>query len=64
MRIMGTVVEPINPEAWEWYYWVVDNGRCLIVGTWWQTETGGILMTPCPVPWSSNPVPLRGHILA
>jgi acetyl-CoA synthetase len=47
-RLLGTVGEPINPEAWEWYYHVVGNGRCPIVDTWWQTETGGILITPLP----------------
>jgi len=48
LRILGTVGEPINPEAWEWYYHVVGAGRCPIVDTWWQTETGGILITPLP----------------
>ena len=48
VRILGTVGEPINPEAWEWYYHVVGDGRCPIVDTWWQTETGGILITPLP----------------
>ena len=48
LRILGTVGEPINPEAWEWYYHVVGNGSCPIVDTWWQTETGGILITPLP----------------
>ena len=48
LRILGTVGEPINPEAWEWYYRVVGKGRCPIVDTWWQTETGGILITPLP----------------
>ncbi|MDX1571890.1 MAG: acetate--CoA ligase, partial [Xanthomonadales bacterium] len=46
LRILGSVGEPINPEAWEWYYNVVGDGRCPIVDTWWQTETGGILITP------------------
>jgi acetyl-CoA synthetase len=46
IRLLGTVGEPINPEAWEWYYRVVGDGRCPIVDTWWQTETGGILITP------------------
>jgi acetyl-CoA synthetase len=46
--MLGTVGEPINPEAWEWYYNVVGDGRCPIVDTWWQTETGGILITPLP----------------
>jgi len=48
LRILGSVGEPINPEAWEWYYHVVGNGNCPIVDTWWQTETGGILITPLP----------------
>ena len=48
LRILGSVGEPINPEAWEWYYHVVGAGRCPIVDTWWQTETGGILITPLP----------------
>jgi acetyl-CoA synthetase len=48
LRILGSVGEPINPEAWEWYYNVVGDGRCPIVDTWWQTETGGILITPLP----------------
>jgi acetyl-CoA synthetase len=48
LRILGSVGEPINPEAWEWYYHVVGNDRCPIMDTWWQTETGGILITPLP----------------
>ena len=48
LRVLGTVGEPINPEAWEWYYNVVGNGVCPIVDTWWQTETGGHMMTPLP----------------
>ena len=48
LRILGTVGEPINPEAWNWYHEVVGHGRCPIVDTWWQTETGGHLMTPLP----------------
>jgi len=48
LRILGSVGEPINPEAWEWYYHVVGQGRCPIMDTWWQTETGGILITPLP----------------
>lgn len=48
LRILGTVGEPINPEAWNWYHEVVGQGRCPIVDTWWQTETGGHLMTPLP----------------
>jgi acetyl-CoA synthetase len=48
LKLLGTVGEPINPEAWNWYYNVVGNGECPIVDTWWQTETGGILITPLP----------------
>ena len=48
LRLLGSVGEPINPEAWEWYHRVVGEGRCPIVDTWWQTETGGILITPLP----------------
>ncbi len=48
LRILGSVGEPINPGAWMWYYNVIGNGRCPIVDTWWQTETGGILITPLP----------------
>ncbi len=48
LRTLGTVGEPINPEAWEWYYHVVGNNQCPVVDTWWQTETGGILITPLP----------------
>ena len=48
LRLLGSVGEPINPEAWDWYYRVVGNSNCPIVDTWWQTETGGILITPLP----------------
>jgi acetyl-CoA synthetase len=48
LRLLGSVGEPINPEAWEWYYRVVGDSRCPIVDTWWQTETGGIMITPLP----------------
>ncbi|GAC1558152.1 MAG: acetate--CoA ligase [Myxococcales bacterium] len=48
LRLLGTVGEPINPEVWEWYHRVVGKGRCPIVDTWWQTETGGILISPLP----------------
>ena len=48
LRLLGSVGEPINPEAWDWYYNVVGDGRCPIVDTWWQTETGGIMITPLP----------------
>ena len=48
LRLLGTVGEPINPEAWKWYYEMVGDSRCPIVDTWWQTETGGIMITPLP----------------
>ena len=48
LRLLGSVGEPINPEAWEWYYHVVGEGNCPIVDTWWQTETGGIMISPLP----------------
>ncbi|VEA70006.1 Acetyl-coenzyme A synthetase [Serratia rubidaea] len=48
LRIMGSVGEPINPEAWEWYYEKIGNGQCPIMDTWWQTETGGFMITPLP----------------
>ncbi|MFC1910647.1 acetate--CoA ligase [Chloroflexota bacterium] len=48
LRILGSVGEPINPEAWMWYYNIIGKGKCPIVDTWWQTETGGILITPLP----------------
>lgn len=48
LRVMGSVGEPINPEAWEWYYRAIGDEKCPIVDTWWQTETGGILITPLP----------------
>ncbi len=48
LRLLGTVGEPINPDAWEWYWRVVGDGRCPLVDTWWQTETGGILISPIP----------------
>jgi acetyl-CoA synthetase len=48
LRLLGSVGEPINPEAWEWYYHVVGDDRCPVVDTWWQTETGGIMITPLP----------------
>ena len=55
LRLLGTVGEPINPEAWEWYYHVVGADRCPIVDTWWQTETGGIMITPLPGATSLKP---------
>ena len=48
LRVLGTVGEPINESAWEWYYQVVGKGQCAVVDTWWQTETGGVLITPLP----------------
>jgi len=55
LRVLGTVGEPINPEIWRWYYDVVGNGQCSIVDTWWQTETGGILITPLPGAIATKP---------
>ena len=64
LRVLGTVGEPINPEAWEWYWDVVGEGRCTIVDTWWQTETGGICISPIapitPVIGGSATLPLPG----
>mmetsp|Transcript_13996 Transcript_13996/g.23183 ORF Transcript_13996/g.23183 Transcript_13996/m.23183 type:complete len:709 (-) Transcript_13996:333-2459(-) len=56
LRLLGSVGEPINPEAWRWYHEVVGEGRCPIVDTWWQTETGGIMITPLPTEgWDQKP---------
>jgi acetyl-CoA synthetase len=55
LRLLGTVGEPINPRAWEWYHEVIGGGRCPIVDTWWQTETGGIMVTPLPGITSTKP---------
>ncbi|MCG8481016.1 MAG: acetate--CoA ligase, partial [Spirochaetales bacterium] len=55
LRILGTVGEPINPDTWEWYHRVVGEQRCAIVDTWWQTETGGIMITPLPGATSAKP---------
>lgn len=55
LRILGTVGEPINPEAWEWYYHKVGHGKCPIVDTWWQTETGGIMIAPLPGAIAAKP---------
>ena len=55
LRLLGSVGEPINPEAWMWYHKVVGEGRCPIVDTWWQTETGGILITPLPGATTTKP---------
>ncbi len=58
LRLLGSVGEPINPAAWDWYHQVVGQGRCPIVDTWWQTETGAIMMTPLPFQFSpSSPLP-------
>jgi len=68
LRVLGTVGEPINPEAWEWYYRVVGDERCPIVDTWWQTETGGILIAPLPGAIDAKPgsatLPLFGIVPA
>jgi acetyl-CoA synthetase len=55
LKLLGTVGEPINPEAWGWYHDNVGKGKCPIVDTWWQTETGGILITPLPGAWATKP---------
>ncbi|MEO9080008.1 MAG: acetate--CoA ligase, partial [Rhodanobacter sp.] len=55
LRLLGSVGEPINPEAWEWYHRVVGDGRCPIVDTWWQTETGGIMISPLPGAIATKP---------
>jgi acetyl-CoA synthetase len=55
IKLLGTVGEPINPEAWEWYHNVIGGGRCPIVDTWWQTETGGIMITPLPGATATKP---------
>jgi acetyl-CoA synthetase len=55
LRLLGSVGEPINPEAWEWYHRVVGDGRCPIVDTWWQTETGGIMISPLPGATATKP---------
>ena len=64
LRVLGSVGEPINPEAWRWYHEVVGEGRCPIVDTWWQTETGGVLISPTPGSVASKPgaatLPLPG----
>ena len=67
LRLLGSVGEPINPEAWEWYYHVVGEDRCPIVDTWWQTETGGIMISPLPGATNLKPgsatFPLPGIML-
>jgi acetyl-CoA synthetase len=66
LRVLGTVGEPINPDAWEWYYNVVGDAQCNIVDTWWQTETGGISLSPIapatPTVPGSATLPLPGHV--
>jgi hypothetical protein len=66
LRILGSVGEPINPEVWRWYHDVVGEGRCAVVDTWWQTETGGILITPLPGATPTKPgsatLPLPGIV--
>jgi acetyl-CoA synthetase len=68
LRLLGTVGEPINPEAWEWYYHVVGDGRCPVVDTWWQTETGGIMISGLPGATAMKPgsasLPLPGIEIA
>ena len=61
LRLLGTVGEPINPEAWLWYHRVVGHGNCPIVDTWWQTETGGILITPLPGATRTKPGSATRH---
>ena len=55
LRVLGSVGEPINPEAWRWYHDVVGEGRSPIVDTWWQTETAGHMVTPLPTAWATKP---------
>jgi acyl-coenzyme A synthetase/AMP-(fatty) acid ligase len=55
LRVLGSVGEPINPRAWRWYYDVVGDARCPISDTWWQTETGGFMITPLPGGWPLKP---------
>jgi acetyl-CoA synthetase len=62
LRLLGTVGEPINPEAWRWYHEVVGDGRLPIVDTWWQTETGGVLMTPLPGATAMKPGSATGPL--
>ena len=63
LKLLGTVGEPINPEAWEWYYRVVGDSRCPIVDTWWQTETGAHMLTPLPGATALSQVLQRDHFL-
>ena len=64
LRLLGSVGEPINPEAWMWYYDVVGDSRCPVVDTWWQTETGGIMITPLPGAIATKPGSATSHFLA
>ena len=62
LRILGSVGEPINPEAWDWYHRIIGQGRCPIVDTWWQTETGGMMILPlCQVHVTLSQVQLLAH---
>ena len=65
LRLLGSVGEPINPEAWMWYWEHIGGGRCPVVDTWWQTETGGIMISPLPGATTLKPgsatFPLPGH---
>ena len=63
LRLLGSVGEPINPEAWMWYHEVIGGGRCPIVDTWWQTETGAIMMTPLPGRHADQAGQLRAAVL-
>ena len=59
LRLLGTVGEPINPEAWMWYKKVIGKDKCPIVDTWWQTETGGVMISPLPVSYTHLTLPTR-----
>jgi len=59
LRLLGSVGEPINPEAWMWYHTLIGKKRCPIVDTWWQTETGSIMITPLPASRRPSPAPAR-----
>jgi acetyl-CoA synthetase len=63
LRLLGSVGEPINPEAWMWYHEIIGGGRCPIVDTWWQTETGAIMMTPGPGHHAREAGELRAAVL-
>ena len=55
LRVLGSVGEPINPSAWRWFFNVIGDARCPISDTWWQTETGGFMITPLPGAWPQKP---------